>query len=356
VISKAFAAVCLFMGALAAAGEDDSSEPHWVAQQSGIGARFRGVHAVSRQVVWACGTKGTFARTVDSGVTWKAAAVPGASSLDFRDVHAFDAHSALLLSSGPGDQSRIDKTTDGGSTWERRFTNPDATGFLDAIAFWNANLGLALGDPAGGRFQVFLTADAGLNWSRIPAEGMPASLPAEAAFAASGTCLVVEGERNAWFATGGAKASRVFRSTDGGRTWSAAETPVQAGSPTSGIFSLAFRDASNGYAIGGDFEAPRRPGPSLARTSDGGRTWSLLEDRPRGYRSAIAFIPGSEPPALLAVGPTGSNLSRDDGKHWSSLGTEGFHALSLAGHENAGWAVGDDGRIARLTGRLSTSR
>ena len=89
---------------------------------------------------------------------------------------------------------------------------------------------------------------------------MPAALPGEGAFAASGTCLVVQGDRNAWFGTGG---GRVFRSTDRGRSWTVHTTPIRAGNGTSGIFSLAFWDADHGVAVGGDYKEPDRAGQGL---------------------------------------------------------------------------------------------
>ena len=51
-------------------------------------------------------------------------------------------------------------------------------------------------------------------------------LPNEAAFAASGTCLIVQGTSNVWIGTGGGERARVFRSTDRGRTWSVSDTPI----------------------------------------------------------------------------------------------------------------------------------
>ena len=155
---------------------------------------------------------------------------PARTALDFRDVHAVDAEAAYLLSSGPGDASRIYKTTDMATSWMMQLTNPDPKGFLDAIAFFDADHGLAFGDPVEGRFSLFRTADGGKTSPR-PSGQLPPALPGEGAFAASGTCLVVNRGQNAWFATGGA-VSRVFRSTDRGGFWSVAETPVLAGSPS----------------------------------------------------------------------------------------------------------------------------
>jgi photosystem II stability/assembly factor-like uncharacterized protein len=323
----------------------------WNRQESGTKARLRGLCVVSPEVAWASGTGGTFVRTTDGGRTWQAGTVLGASALDFRDVHAVDANTAYLLSIGPGDASRIYKTTDVGVTWALQYKDPDPKVFLDALAFWDAEHGLALGDPVDGRFVVLATEDGGKAWKRIPAEGMPPALSGEGAFAASGTCLVVQGDGQAWFGTGGAKVSRVFRSTDRGRTWAAHETTIRAGAASAGIFSLAFRDGDHGIAVGGDYQKPEESGAYVALTTDGGRTWQRAAGaQPAGYRSAVAFLPGTPGSSVVAVGPTGSDDSPDGGTSWHRLGTAGFHAVGFAGAPAVGWAVGDDGLIARFRG------
>src|SRR5687768_6954939 len=91
--------------------------PEWLSQSSGTTARLRGVSAVSATVAWASGGDGVYLKTTDGGATWKAATVSGAEALDFRDVEAFDADTAYLLSIGEGERSRIYKTTDGGRHW-----------------------------------------------------------------------------------------------------------------------------------------------------------------------------------------------------------------------------------------------
>jgi photosystem II stability/assembly factor-like uncharacterized protein len=320
----------------------------WTAQASGTKARLRGLAVVSGEVAWACGTGGTFTRTTDGGRTWKASTVPGASSLDFRDIHAHDANTAYLLSIGGGEQSRIYKTDDGGASWLLRYVNKDPKGFLDAIAFWDVDRGLALCDPVDGRFVVLTTGDGGKTWMPTQPEGMPPALPGEGAFAASGTCLRVDRDGHAWFATGGAKVSRIFRSSDRGRTWTAHETPVNAGTPSAGIFSLAFPDGEHGVIVGGDYKEPGRAGAVVALTSDGGRTWRQPKGpEPGGYRSAVTFLPGTRGRILIAVGPTGSDLSADGGETWRRLGKTGFHAVGFAS-ASAGWAVGENGSVARF--------
>jgi photosystem II stability/assembly factor-like uncharacterized protein len=306
------------------------------------------VSAASDTVAWASGKKGTIVRTIDGGSTWARVVVPGAEALDFRDIEAFGAGTAYALAIGPGDASRIYKTGDGGKTWTLQFTNPEARAFYDAIAFWDSQTGIAVGDPVDGRFTILRTADGGKVWTRVPASNIPEALAGDGAFAASGTCLTVYGARHAWFGTGGAARARVYRSTDQGLTWAVADTPIMGGNASSGVFSLAFSDASHGIAVGGDYRLERESGDNLAITSDGGKTWVFAgAARLRGFRSAVAYVPGTKGRRLIAVGPGGTDASDDGGATWTPLGDDGFHALSISLSGGAAWAVGEQGRIGR---------
>lgn len=335
----------LFLGILTLCS---GANAQWQLQTSGTTVRFRGVSAVSAKVAWASGANGTYARTIDGGKTWRAAVVPGAEKLDFRDVEAFDADTAYLLSIGPAEASRIYKTTDGGKTWKLQFTNQNPKAFFDAIAFWDVNNGLAVSDPVDGRFVVIRTADGGKSWIPVAPEAMPAALDGEGAFAASGTCLITQGKTSAWFATGGAKTARVFRSVDKGKTWSVASTPIKTGNASSGIFSVAFKDSNIGIVVGGDYQKEREAIDHLAISRDGGRTWTLVKNSGLNeFRSAVTWI-GKE--KLLTVGPSGSDASLNDGAGWSRVGAEGFHAFSFSRRGGVGWAVGEKGQIAKFVG------
>ena len=312
----------------------------WAPQPSGTTASLRGVSAVNARVVWAGGTKGTFLRTTDGGAAWRAATLPHAEDLDFRGVRAFDERMAFLLSSGPGDKSRIYRTNDAGATWQLQFTNPDPTGFFDAVAFWDRDHGMVLGDPVNGHFVVLTTGDGGRNWTR---QETPPALEKEAAFAASNTCLFVLGKSEAWFGTGGPGGARVFHSTDRGRTWTAAATPVRNDGPSAGIFSLAFRDRKHGIAVGGDYAKPDDSLRNSATTPDGGRTWSSA-GAPAGFRSAVAFL--RDAAIWIAVGTSGSDSSAD-GKTWRRFDAGAYNAVSFVSSE-AGWAVGPNGRVAKF--------
>ena len=312
----------------------------WVPQITGVDARLRGVSAVSDRVAWASGTAGTVLRTTDGGDSWTRLTVPGAEALDFRDVDAFSANVAYVLSIGNGQASRIYKTGDGGKSWSLQFTGGDAAIFLDAMAFWSAERGIAYSDSAGGRFAIFMTVN-GRTWERIADDRLPPALPNEGAYAASGTNVAIHGD-HVWIGT---TASRVLHSPDRGRTWTVAQTPIPT-SDSAGIFSIAFRDALHGIAVGGDYRQEAVAIDNAATTADGGATWTLSRGL-TGFRSVVAFVPRA-PTSWIAVGPRGADQSTDDGRTWRPVTGGGFHAFAFAPSGRQGWGVGERGAIARL--------
>lgn len=310
------------------------AEPDWTVLVSGVTARLRGVSAVNERVAWASGTGGVILRTSDGGTTWLRLAVPGAEKLDFRDIDAVNERTAYALSIGPGEASRIYKTRDAGATWELQFKNADPKAFFDAMAFWDASHGIAVSDSVDGKFVLLLTSDGGSNWRR---QEVPGALPGEGAFAASGTNIAVHGKRNVWIGTG---AGRVLRSTDGGASWSIAVTGLAA-SESAGIFSVAFRDARHGVVVGGDYKVEGRAVDNAAVTDDGGRTWKLVRGL-GGLRSVVTWMAGR----WMAVGPSGTDISRDDGRTWVPVAGPGFHTFSAAGR--VGFGAGERGLMGRL--------
>ena len=320
--------------------------PRWTVQTSGVSQRLRGVSAVSEQVVWASGAGSTILRTADGGVSWQQFIV-SPDALDFRDIDAIDAQTAYVMSIGNGPASRIYKTTDAGKTWNLQFKNEDEKAFLDATSFWDADHGIAFGDSVDKQFYILITADGGRTWSRVATTNLPPAQENEGAFAASGTNIALFGKSHAWIGTGAAAKSRVLRTSDGGRTWQVADTPFASG-PSSGIFSIAFRDAQHGVIAGGDYKKEREAIDNLAVTSDGGVTWRLVKGL-SGFRSVVAYVPGMKTPALIALGPGGGDYSLDDGRTWQRIDGPGFDTFSFARGKQLGWGAGAGGRIGKLS-------
>ena len=322
---------------------DDPSMPFtgsWIVRSSGTTASLRGLRVVDAHVAWASGTGGTFLRTLDGGESWAFGAVPGAEDRDFRDIHAWDRDRALVLSAGL--PAQIFRTDDGGESWQQTYDNQTPGVFFNAVSFFDDLHGIAVGDPIDGRFLVIRTDDGGLSWSELPLESRPQALAGEANFAASGTCMTVFGEKTVWFGTGG-PAARVFRSTDGGSTWTVAETPIRSGQPSQGVFSLFFQNERDGIAVGGDYLDELNPAQTAAVTTDGGRTWVAAETPPSGFRECVVAVSAATPRVLIAVGPSGTDLSEDGGLTWRPFGEGLFHAVGFSADGAMGVAVGMDG-------------
>src|SRR5579863_7692918 len=173
----------------------------WEIQESHSTTNLRGIHSVDGSVAWASGAEGTVLRTLNGGSQWgKCAPPPGAEHLDFRGVWAWDAQTALVMSSGPGEQSRLYKTTDGCAHWTEEIRNSDPEGFWDAMAFEIQDFGLLgdektgvlLGDPVGGRFDTEIMF---LGYGWFIDDTACVSRTNESAFAASNSSVFVFGSR-----------------------------------------------------------------------------------------------------------------------------------------------------------------
>lgn len=316
----------------------------WSMPNAGSTASLRGLSVVDENIVWASGSGGEVLRTIDEGKTWKHIGPKGAEKLDFRDIEAFDANTAYILSIGNGSSSTIYKTVDGGKTWKLQFQNHESKAFYDAIACWDAKHCVAMSDPVNGKFLMISTND-GENWSPLDAAGLPLAKEGEAAFAASGTCLVAAPGNMLYLITGGNDA-RVFRSYDRGRKWSVANTPMVKGTAGSGIFSIAMLNGKRGIIVGGNYEKPTLSDNNAFITSDGARTWKPVTGI-TGYRSGVAYL---NKDVLMAVGSSGVSLSSDSGVTWKTISPRSLN--SVAAGKRSFWAVGDKGEIVRYIAEL----
>jgi photosystem II stability/assembly factor-like uncharacterized protein len=359
-----------------------TAHAQWDLQDSYTTADLRGIDNVGGGVAWASGTNGTVLRTVDGGHVWQACAIPpGAERLDFRGIQAFDANTAIVMSSGKGDLSRLYKTTDGCQTWKLIAKNPDPDGFWDTVQAGDpefptngrggADRALILGDSVNRQLRIWEWKE---GWDERELEPSyqakgKADL-AEGSFAASNSVLQLARTPQvdpSWkyafrFASGTATHSYISIVRDESTLTCEpcreenlrAETPMSQNSENAGIFSFDFRSDLIGVAVGGDFKKPDAAARTAASSTDGGITWKLSQTPPHGYRSAVAYDSASK--TWITVGPNGTDISTDDGRHWRALDPEpalhespdadrNWNALSLP------FIVGPHGRIGKLNPR-----
>jgi photosystem II stability/assembly factor-like uncharacterized protein len=323
-----------------------AQQPVLTEQRSGTAALFQAVSVSSSnpRVAWISGHAGTWARTLDAGATWETHVMTGHDSLQFRDLHAIDENRAWLMAAGTGDKSGIFQTTDGGVNWSQVFVNKDTAAFYDCMAFWDDSRGFAFSDAVNDRTPIAYSAD-GSEWTvfTVPA------LPGEGGFAASGGCAQTLPSGDTWIGTGSGASPRVRHSVDRGRTWTDAVVPLAAGSGA-GVTAIAFRDARHGIAVGGVISGTAT-GPRAARTTDGGRTWSVITDPSFSgavYGVAYAMVRGKA--VAVAVGPGGAAYSVNDGDTWTLLDSAPYWSVGF-GRRGRGWLVGPKGRVVRLDWR-----
>lgn len=317
--------------------------PYWQPQESGVRAGFRGLSAVSDEVAWASGSGGTVVRTIDGGTTWENVSIPGTDTLQFRDIEAFDANTAIVLSAGL--PAVIYKTTDGGQNWEQKYWSMVEGTFYDAMDFWNDQEGIAFGDAMNGRLLILKTSDGGETWNELPFEQRPQALDGQGGFAASGTCLRTVGENQVYIGLGGQEAS-LFYSFDRGETWNKTITPIQSGEATEGIFSIDFKDEMTGLMVGGDYRGDSLTKINAAYTTDGGKNWFpvMAGMKPNGYRSGVAFYDEN---LYLVVGRESCDYYYDGDESYTPM--EGkYYAVSVSKTGKSAWASGPGGSIAKL--------
>ena len=330
-----------------------SGGPTLTPQVSGTTKRFFSVSPVNDRVVWASADSGTFALTTDGGDTWVSRVVPGAEGLQFRDVQGVTEKIAYLLSAGEGSDNRIYKTSDGGDTWSLEFqAGPDPRNFYDCFDFWShdsPDRAITFADGQDGRFPVVRTKN-GKTWEDI-GDLLPAAQAGEAGFAASGTCVTTQAGNRAWIGTGGGAHARILSTTDGGNSWSSHDVPgITQGTATSGVVSVDFRDRFHGILGGGDVVASTEPQDNVARSADGGATWTLATSTPfPGAVYGLSYVPGQLRLTVVATGPGGAAWSPDEGDSWSVLsGIANCWSVGFASHK-AGWLVCGDGGIVKIS-------
>lgn len=332
-----------------------------------VTAGFRGLSVVSDRIVWVSGTKNSVYRTTDGGVTWDDRAIVHNDSftnetgtypvvLDFRDIQAFDSRVAIAMAAGEGslNQTSVWHTEDGGKHW-RKSRTPKNPVFYDSLAWENQRHGLMLQDAANASTEslgLLETHDGGKSWKNVHTTGLEAK--GQAAFAASGTCIAFAAGRWYIVAGGSPDPSRVFRSWNG-HDWKSSNTSligdpdVELGYSGYGYNSVAFNGLKNGLVVGGSFgvDAPASK-DNAAYSHDGGRTWKSSKSALL-YRSGVSWLPGRGGLAV-AVGQTGTNLTRDGGITWRALTDEKQNAFYAVQCVKGGtcWASGRAGAVGKI--------
>lgn len=200
----------------------------------------------------AVGDYGLMWRTIDGGQSWTSVAIPNNPSNGRGWCVAAPAAGVAYASVTGQTQSRVYRTTDYGVTWEQRSTGIPASGGLTGISFHDINNGFVSG-YAGSAPRMFRTTDGGGTWTSVGVVGLP-SWTWQIHWHDAMTGLV------AVYNSGG-----IYRTTNGGSSWSRVWSESAR--------EIGFSDATHGVATLAGWPVAGR----VAVTDDGGATWSSLD-------------------------------------------------------------------------------
>lgn len=317
-------------------------------------SNLHGLHVTNKDVIWACGDDGTVIASNNGGVSWKESKVEDKDYPDgplLLDVHGFDEATAIAISGE--NPAKIYRTTNGGLRWKTVLEYPGKDILFRSLSFWDERRGIVMGNATDGRMLLLRTSDGGVVWKRLKAEHRPPMNTGETAMPGNGSNMESKGSQMLVVGLGGTETgsrdnSRVLISKDFCRTWVSGSVPVRR-SETGGVFSVHFITEKDGVVIGGDAKNPKVTDRAYAVTSDGGTTWGVPSPPypPSGFRSCVAqFVDGKEI-KLVAVGPSGTDLSTDLGNKWRKVSDKGYRVVSFSPEGKIGFAAGDEGRISR---------
>lgn len=294
---------------------------------------FRGL-CITENCIWVSGGNGTIGRSLDGGKTWQWQVVTDYEHIDFRDIEAFDANTAIIM--GVASPAYILKTIDGGKNWTKVFEHKHPDIFLDAMAFKNKKEGIVIGDPIDGKIFVAATEDGGNSWHETRKLNLPKPLVGEAFFAASGSNII--SDKKDYALVSGGKVSRIFYRKNND------SLPTTKGGTMTGANSIAIQ--SNTILVAsGNYEQPNNQDSCFIYSLDAGKSWKLPDLSPGGYRSCVCF---TEHNTAVTCGTSGVDISYDNGKTWKNISKQSFNTCAFDKVNNFVYLVGNNGRLGKL--------
>jgi len=219
---------------------------------------------------------------------------------------------ALGHAFGPNSERGIYRTTDGGKNWKRVLYKDDKTGGIDVTfdphnakivygALWQAvrqPWSFSSGGPGSGLYR---STDGGVTWTELKGNGLPAGILGRIDVSVSGA------DSNRVYAMIEAKDGGLYRSDDAGAHWRRINDDGRL-RQRAWYFSKIFADprrADTLYAVN----------TGLFRSTDGGKTINLLPAR-HGDHHAV-WIDPADTDRIIDASDGGASITFDGGKTWS---------------------------------------
>jgi photosystem II stability/assembly factor-like uncharacterized protein len=257
-------------------------------------------------------------RSTDAGKTWTHAGFSDKQNISKIRVHPTNPDIVWVAAFGfhgaPNDERGVFKTTDGGKTWRKVLFRNDRTGAVDLsvdpsnpmvlyAALWEAyriEYQMSSGGPGSGLFK---STDGGETWTEITRNaGMPRGVIGRIGVAVSG------GDPNRVYALVENDSGGLFSSNDAGATWSLVNSDRRI-RQRAFYYTHITADTKNKdvvYALN----------TSLFRSADGGKTLTSVGGGTHGDHHDL-WVDPDDPQHLVNGNDGGGAISMNTGRRWS---------------------------------------
>jgi photosystem II stability/assembly factor-like uncharacterized protein len=299
-------------------------------------------------------------KSVDAGRTWTHIGLEATHQIGRVRIHPKNPDIVYACALGhvwaPNDERGIYKTTDGGKTWKQIYTRGPKAGCSDLeldptnpnviwAGFWEAYRKPWLLDSGGPGSGLFKSTDGGETWTDLTrSPGLPKGIIGTVGVAVS----PVNPDRV--FAGIEAEDGGLFRSDDGGKKWTKVNQERKL-RQRAWYYNRYFCDPKNEDIIYG-------VNVGFFKSIDGGKTFSVTLHPPHGDNHEMWIAP-SDPNRMIEGNDGGANISLNGGKTWSSImnqPTAQFYRVSLD-DQFPYWIYGaqQDNTTVKIVSRTSSS-
>jgi photosystem II stability/assembly factor-like uncharacterized protein len=277
-------------------------------------------------------------KSTDAGKTWTHLGLQDgqqipALAIDPRDPnHVFAA--VLGHPYGPNAERGLFVTSDGGQSWNKSFYIDENTGASDIsmdpsnpdvlyVSMWEARqgpweYGNVYAGPHGG---IFKSTDGGQHWNKLT-QGLPEVSQAYVAIAPSDP-------RRLYAAVAHPSQVGLYRSDDAGENWRVITTDPRPATRIGGgdlpVPKVDPKDPDTVYSTS----------TVTWRSTDGGKTWSAVRGAPGGDDYQNIWINPNNPDIIMLVGDQGALISVNRGRTWSTWYNQATAQLYHAIADNA---------------------
>jgi photosystem II stability/assembly factor-like uncharacterized protein len=256
-------------------------------------------------------------KSVDGGKTWTHLGLADSRQIGALIVDPHNADVVLVAAFGhafgPNKERGVYRTTDGGKTWTRVLYRDDETGAIDVsfdpnnasivyAALWQARRqpwNFSSGGPGSGLYR---SSDGGLTWTHLAGNGLPGGILGRIHVSVSAA------DPKRVYAMIEAHEGGLYRSDDGGAHWARVSDDGRL-TQRAWYFSTILADPKHADTVYAE-------NTGLFRSTDGGRTFELLPARHGDHHGL--WIDPTDPDRMIESSDGGASISFDHGKTWTT--------------------------------------